>query len=154
KSGVGKLLLTSTRPDDGIAALYSTPSMFLTAFTPGLPKRWDSAAAASYFFTEAGFQYRMLASEQLDPGMLNNGKFRALYLPYCQAISVKGAKEILRFAQSGGTVIADLRPAVADDHGKAYSSGALDELFGVAQATDAASPLKAITRLKKTFGGL
>jgi hypothetical protein len=152
KTGLGKLLLTSRRPDDGVAVLYSKPSMLLAAFMKGLPGPRESVSAASYALTEAGFQYRFLASEELDEGLLNRGRFRALYLPYCQAISPVGVKEILRFAEAGGTVIADLRPGVADDHGKPHASGALDALFGVSQDTKAAVPGKVSLPLKQPLG--
>ena len=154
KGGIGKLIIGAGRPDDAVAVLYSTPSMFLSTFTDGLPKRWDSISAAPFLLTEAGFQYRMLAAEELDSGRLNTGDFRALYLPYCQAISPEGVAEILRFAADGGTVIADLRPAVADDHGKPYPSGALDELFGIKQTTGAAKPANASAAFKEPFGKL
>ena len=154
KGGIGKLIVSADRPDDAIAVLYSTPSMFLTTFTEGLPKRWDSISAAPFLLTEAGFQYRMLADEELDGGLLTTDQFRALYLPYCQAVSPEGVAQILRFAESGGTVIADLRPAVADDHGKPHPAGALDKLFGVKQLTGAAEPATASAALAEPFGKL
>jgi len=154
KGGIGKLILSADRPDDAIAVLYSTPSMFLTTFTDGLPKRWDSISAAPFLLTEAGFQYRMLAAEELDSGLLTADRFRALYLPYCQAISPEGVAEILRFAKDGGTVIADLRPAVADDHGRPYPAGALDDLFGIKQTTTVAKPATASAAFKEPFGKL
>ena len=140
KSGIGKLLLNAKRPDDGIAVLYSIPSMYLTTFVPNMPRFWDCPAATSILFPEAGFQFRLVAAEQVDQGMLGEGAFRALYLPYAQAISLKGVREILAFAENGGLVVADLRPAVADDHGKPYAEGALDELFGIRQDTREPDP--------------
>ena len=155
KSGIGKLLLNSNRPDDGIAVLYSIPSMYLTTFTPDMPDFWDCPGTTAILFPEAGFQFRLIASEEVDEGILGRGAFRALYLPYAQAISPKGAQEILAFAKNGGMVIADLRPAVADDHGKPYSKGALDELFGIAQDTRKPDPkTDAHPVLKAAFGDL
>ena len=140
KSGVAKLILNSKRPDDGIAVLYSIPSMYLTTFVPDMPRFWDCPAATAIVFPEAGFQFRLIASEEVDEGILTGDRFRALYLPYAQAISPKGVGEILAFAKNGGLVIADLRPAVADAHGKPYPKGALDELFGVSQDTQEPDP--------------
>jgi hypothetical protein len=154
KAGLGKLLRTSRRPDDGLAVLYSKPSVLLAAFTGGLPEAREAISAAPYVLTEAGFQYRFLAAEELDEGLLNKGRFRALYLPYCQALSPAGVKEVLRFAAAGGTVIADLRPGVADDHGKPYPSGALDALFGVRQDPRVPAPAREAVGIKEPLGPL
>jgi hypothetical protein len=80
KTGLGRLLLTSRRPDDGVAVLYSKPSILVAACTRGLPEPRDAISTAPYLLTEAGFQYRFLASEELDEGLLNRGRFRALCL--------------------------------------------------------------------------
>lgn len=143
KSGIGKLLMSAPRPHDGIAVLYSPSSMLLSAFDDRMPGRWDSAAAVPYVLTEAGFQYRMIYPDQLAAGVLTKGDFRLLYLPYCQALSQAEIAAILTFAKAGGVVLADLRPGVADGHGKAYGTGALDALFGVTQTTARAQPIRA-----------
>ena len=154
KGGLGKLLMHSERPHDGIAVLYSPSSMLMTAFEDDLPHRWDSAAAASFLFTEAGFQYRMISESQLEAGVLRDENFRVLYLPYCQALSRREAEEILTFAKAGGVVIADLRPGVADEHGKPYERSPLDVLFGIRQVTAAATPQKTAMLVIDGFAGL
>lgn len=131
KSGIAKLLSNFNRSDDGIAVLYSHASMLASNFTLGFPEGWNIPACVPMIFEEAGFQYRMISSEQLENGALSNDDFRLLYLPYCQALSPSEVEAILTFAKTGGTVVADLRPAVSDEHGKVYPSGALNELFGV-----------------------
>ena len=148
KSGIGKLLMSAPRPDDGIAVLYSPASMLLSAFDDRMPGRWECAAAVPYVLTEAGLQYRMIYPDQLAAGVLTKGDFSLLYLPYCQALSPAEITAILAFAKAGGVVLADLRPGVADEHGKAYEAGALDALFGVTQATARAQPIRAAIRSK------
>jgi hypothetical protein len=49
----------------------------------------------------------------------------------------------------GGTVIADLRPGVRDEHGKVYKAGLLDDIFGVRQKTDAPEPKSGAVRISK-----
>ncbi|MFH0962681.1 MAG: alpha-amylase family protein [Planctomycetota bacterium] len=154
KRGVGKLLMHSNRPDDGVAVLYSPSSMLMTAFEDGLPYRWNSPASASFLFTEAGFQYRMIGDDELESGILAKENFRALYLPYCQALSVRECEQILAFANSGGCVLADLRPGVADEHGKPYDRSPLDPLFGVKEQTSAAKPQKTPAALTADFAAL
>ena len=140
KSGLGKLLMAAKRRNDGIAILYSPSSMLMATLTDGLPGNWDEPASIPSVFAEADFQYRMVAGEQLEAGVLEAGGFRLLFLPYCQALSPKETDRILAFAKSGGTVVADLRPGVRDQHGKPYDSSPLDELFGVRQNTAEAAP--------------
>jgi hypothetical protein len=135
KAGIGKLFMAADRPDDGIAVLYSPASMLLSAFDDTMPARWDSPSAVPYVLGEAGYQYRMVYAEDLAKGIMKRGGYRALYLPYAQAISQAQAAAILAFAKAGGLVIADIRPGVADEHGKPYEHGSLDVLFGIKQQT-------------------
>ncbi|MFH0964572.1 MAG: alpha-amylase family protein [Planctomycetota bacterium] len=136
KEGVGKLLMSYSRANDGIAVLYSPSSMLLASLEDQKDGFWDSADSVPIVLEETLFQYKMVASPQIEGGELGSGAYRALYLPCAQALSDKEVARILDFARKGGAVIADLRPAVADEHGKPRSRGALDELFGVRQKTD------------------
>ncbi len=117
--------------------------MLLSAFDDKMPQRWESPSAVAHVLTEAGFQYRMIYPTQLADGVLDSGDFRMLYLPYCQAMSRGEIDAVRKFAANGGVVLADLRPAVADEHGKPYASGALDDLFGVTQQTSRAQAVTA-----------
>ncbi len=152
--GPGKLLLNARRDDDRIAVLYSPSSLLLATFTTDLAKEWDPLQTMPLVFDEAGFQYRLISSTQLEGGILKRDGFEVLYLSYCQALSPREVETIRDFAAGGGAVIADLRPAVADDHGKAYPQGALDELFGVKQNTAAPQPKVTKVTLKEKVGSL
>ena len=90
--------MASDRPNDGIAVLYSPPSMLLNAFDQKMPQRWDSPSAVAHLLTEAGFQYRMIYPTQLADGVLTKGGFRMLYLPYCQAMSRAEFEAVREFA--------------------------------------------------------
>jgi len=67
----------------------------------------------------------------LKRGALDPAEFKVLLLPATQAIGPDEAAAIRRFAQAGGTVIADVRPGIYDDHCKAVTPGVLDDLFGI-----------------------
>ncbi|MFH0963448.1 MAG: beta-galactosidase trimerization domain-containing protein [Planctomycetota bacterium] len=140
KSGIGKLLLAAERRNDGIAILYSPSSMLMATLTEGLPQNWDEPASMPSVFAESDFQYRLISSAQLEEGVLEEGGFRLLFLPYAQALSPREVERILAFAKSGGTVVADLRPGVCDEHGKPYGKSPLDALFGVEQDTTGPAP--------------
>jgi len=52
-------------------------------------------------------------------------------------LSPNEAAEVKAFVKEGGTVIADLRPGVRDEHGKPYEKGGvLDAAFGVKQRSE------------------
>ena len=154
KQGAAKLLCNADRADDGVAVLVSRPSMLLSNFTKGFPEGWHIPGSTPLILTEAGFQFRMISPQQLEKGVLTHDGFRLLYLPYCQALSPAEVSQILAFARSGGTVVADLRPAVADEHGKPHPSGALDELFGVMQNTQQAMAREGLMTLADDVGQL
>jgi len=135
KQGVARLFMGATRVDDGFAVFYSPSSMLLASLEDPKDGFWNSAASVSTVLGETPFQYRMIADVQVEQGALAAGDYRVLYMPGAQCVSPEAAARILDFARSGGTVIADWRPAVADQHGKPYGKGALDALFGVNQDT-------------------
>ena len=154
KSGIGKLMMAMDRSDDGVAVLYSQGSMLLANFTPEFPQRWDSLSSLTVILPESNFQYRMIASEQLEAGVLREGDIKLLYLPNCQALSEREVEEIRAFVESGGSVAADLRPGVADEHGKPYATGALDDVFGITQDTGKASVVAGPVVMGKCTGSL
>lgn len=156
QDGIGKLILAMDRPDDHIAVLYSQGSMLMANLSRDFPQRWDSLAAVSLIFPESNFQYRYITPEQLKRGILKEGGYKLLYLPYCQALSPEEIKSIRTFVYAGGTVVADLRPGVTDEHGKRYAGGALDDVFGIKQDTDTMNVSSKIgsVLLKESIGDL
>ena len=152
QAGIGKLAMAMRREDDGVAVLYSQASMLMANFTPAFPKRWDSLSALTVILPESNFQYRVIASEQLESGILREGGLRLIYLPYSQALSAKEVEEIRAFVEGGGAVVADLRPAVTDEHGKPHASGALDGVFGIEQNTTTPAPIEGSVVLSAPIG--
>ena len=152
KAGVGRLLTRSQRADDGIAVLYSASSNHVSTLTPGFPSMRTIFQALPGLIEDAGFQFRYVSYQQLADGLLNGGDYRLLILPWCQALSGREIDEIKRFVEAGGTVIADLRPGVTDEHGKPYDTSPLDALFGVRQNTRAPKPVTGRIAINQKVG--
>jgi hypothetical protein len=134
KAGPGKLLMGARRQHDGIALLWSASSVHVGTATPGFPDMDSTLQSLVQVLHDVGLEARVLSYEELATGKLTNEEFKVLLLPGSQALSPAEVTRIRRFAESGGTVIADLRPGVADEHGKPWGRRELDEVFGVAQA--------------------
>jgi beta-galactosidase len=146
KAGPGKLLLTSERRHDGIALLWSASSVHAAQFTDGMPPMDTTLNDLVQVIHDIGLECKVVSYEQLAQGKVTTDEFKVLMLPCCQALSTAEVTAIGRFAADGGTVIADLRPGVCDEHGKPYSAGALDDLFGV--KLDTAKFARAVGDLK------
>jgi len=83
---------------------------------------------------DLGYQYEFVSAHQILDGTLEKRGYRALILPESLAISEAEAAAIERFAQGGGSVMADFLPGVFDEHGKRRGAGVLDDFFGVSRA--------------------
>ena len=133
KQGSGKLLMGAARENDGIALLWSSPSVHVGTCTPGFPDMDSVLTSTVTLLHDCGLEAKVLSYAQLAQGKLTNKDFKVLILPCSQALSGAEVEQIKQFVSGGGTVIADLRPAVTDEHGKPYATPALDELLGVTQ---------------------
>lgn len=137
KAGIGKLLLTSERSQAPIAIHYSQPSVHAnTLDDAGFTKCGIAALRianaqlnAAWSLKDAGLQPRFVASSDIANGDLKG--CRALILPFSQAISAEECAQMRKFVEAGGVLIADVRPAVRDGHGKLSAKGGLDDLFGI-----------------------
>jgi len=133
RDGLGDLLLHSTMQDDGVAVLYSYPSTFATKLEEGTSygKYEDAHTAAVKFIRDSGFQFRYVTDRMLRIGEFDTSKCKILFLPRAEAIGDSEAQVIREFVENGGTVIADFRPGIYDDHCKPRTRGVLDGLFGI-----------------------
>jgi hypothetical protein len=133
RQGLGDLLLRSEMTHSGIAVFYSLPSALSVQLENG--KEFINTKSDHETWTqltyELGLDFRYLTSAMLKSGALDVSEFKALVLPMTQALSPEEAEAIRRFAQAGGTVIADVRPGIYDGHCKPVMPGALDDLFGI-----------------------
>jgi hypothetical protein len=130
KQGPGKLLMDAQRQHDGIALLWSAPSLHVGTATDGFPDLDSTLNSMVKILHDTGLEAKVLSGAQLAAGKLTNDEFKVLLLPGTLALSQTEVAAIRRFAAAGGTVIADLRPGVADDHGKPFAPWPLADLFG------------------------
>ena len=131
--GLGDLLIRSEMLDDGIAMLYSMPSSFAAVIQNG-PTHGDYEAVNASWYTiinDIPMMYRYVTDGMIDRGEFKADRYRVLILPFAQAISDKTEAVIRKFAENGGTVIADIRPGVYDGRCKPLQKGRLDEFFGI-----------------------
>ncbi|HZS84679.1 MAG TPA: alpha-amylase family protein [Stellaceae bacterium] len=147
RRGVGALLINSRRKPDGVAILYSQASMrigwLLDRRSEGVS--WIDRDAESETKDNsirsairhdvrlahgAGFQPRFLPASSIARGALRSGQYSILFLPHAIALARNEGDEIRHFAERGGTVVADVRPGIFDEHGRKYQHPPLGDLFG------------------------
>jgi beta-galactosidase len=141
RDGLGDLLLQSDMQDDGVAILFSYPSVFAHKLEEGTSYGGYEAAhlAAQQLVRELGLQFRYVSDRMLRLGEFDPTKYKVLLLPRCEALGDKEAAVIRSFAEKGGLVLADVRPGIYDDHCKPREKGVLDDLFGVTREGRAAA---------------
>ncbi len=143
REGVGKLLMEYDRVQPQVALLWSHPSMLVawcesTWDQPVPPEGSVTDSYGSYF--KSAFYFRLLLNElQLTcnyvapPQILDGGleKYKMLFLPFTAAISDEVGDKLLDWVQAGGTLIADMRLARTDEHGKPRDTDLLERLMAV-----------------------
>jgi hypothetical protein len=142
QNGIARALIRSKRLHDGIAILHERRSGAFSRFHNELGTVESSQVGFQRIIEDLGLQYRYTWTKEVESGVLRTGEFRVLILPYTQILSDKEAEEIVAFVQSGGTVIADLRPGTHDWTGRPLEKGRLDDLFGVRQSCAKAVQVK------------
>lgn len=147
RGGCGKLLMHSERQFAPVAILYSYPSMIATAgerawIEPGNAHLLTRPAVASRdaienMLVKNGITFQYVMDTQLQDGALQGIKL--LFIPHMMgvALSDEACVAIKQFVADGGYVVADMAPAVLDEHGKPRRGGGLDDLFGI-ERTDIA----------------
>jgi hypothetical protein len=133
-------LATSTRHTDPVAVLHSDLSdRIIGSFAR---KQSEDPHAGQFYTRFAGHSRRstmqLIVDAQLHPTYLTDAQIvdgaladmKMLILPAAIAVSPEAADAVRRFAESGGIVVADLTPAIFDNHGKLLPAGLLDDFFG------------------------
>ena len=64
-----------------------------------------------------------------------------LVMPFAHALSAGQTQAIEQFVKAGGIVLADVKPAVFDQHVKLLDQGPLDDLFGISRTGSAVESL-------------
>lgn len=129
--GIGRMLM-SARPDRGSVALHYSQASIHLAFLNGMTGvHENSREGARFLLTEAGIPWHFLSYEQLAQDEWQTSGDRALILPFSLAMSDQEVEGVRRFVKQGGTVIADIVPALYDGHCKRRARSAADDIFGV-----------------------
>jgi hypothetical protein len=146
-SGLGALLINSTRLADPIAIHYSQASMrtewMLAQKTKG--DAWALRRSASderidnhflrlreswcRLIEDLGLQYNFVAYGQIEQGELIKHGYHVLILPRSSALSATEAREIRAFVEQGGTVLADGTPGTFDEHSRKREKSVLSDLL-------------------------
>lgn len=131
RSGIAALLVNSDKFTDEAAILYSHPSVRSNFIKEQKMSVYDNLLSYARYFEDRAAGYRFILPEDLENGTLN--KFKVLVLPEATALSEKQVQAIRKFANNGGTVVADYEVALEDEWNVPQSKGKLDDLFGVRQ---------------------
>lgn len=131
KAGIGQLVLAAERQQDGIAILFAQKNIHTSCLPDRKGPHILSAAEGFYLgLQDLGFQYDVLADDQVEKGSLAAGRYRLLLLPCARAMSTGEVAAVRSFIEKGGFVVADVLPAVMDEHGKSLPQSALAGCFG------------------------
>jgi hypothetical protein len=133
RDGLGTLLMRLKSYDDGLAVLYSMPSTYIAHFD-GNSTYGDyklSHDAWRKILHGAGLQFSYVTDRMLRRGEFDASRYKVLLLPLSLAMSQPEAEVVRKFVRQGGTVIADVRPALYDGHTRPLANGLLDDVFGI-----------------------
>ena len=141
RDGLGTLLMRSTMLHDGIGILHSHPSVHASIIVPGdsygasvnprFGSYTDNHVAWHRAVRELGMQFRYITDRMLRLGEFKGQEFDALILPQTEAIGKAEAEVLRSYVRDGGTLIADTRPGLYDNHCVRKEEGVLDDLFGI-----------------------
>lgn len=157
--GLGQLVSACRVDDRGVAILYSQVSNhFCSIHAPfGSPEAGQLSLIAE--MDRRGIGYRFVTDRQVAAGALAKAGARLLFLPVASALSDKAVAALRQFVESGGVLVADVVPAIANGHARLLNTGRLDNLFGI---TRTGAPAAALTKapwrwtiagMARTFGG-
>ncbi|HEV8431258.1 MAG TPA: beta-galactosidase trimerization domain-containing protein [Pyrinomonadaceae bacterium] len=146
--GVGKLLMESTRQQDGIALYYSMPSIHAASILGYHQRSSDDdevADKAQLSFTanrdgwvktikDLGLQFDFVSSEDVAAKGIANDKYKIVILPLAFALSNEEVQRLSEFVERGGVVIADAAPGWLNQHCAWQTNDKLNRLFGITTA--------------------
>ena len=159
REGIGRAVMEAEKLNDGIAILYSQPSLRAAWITgegkpmakaskyeyhektdhgPGVS--WDEVRYIDTLDTYcmllkgASLGYRFVSCEQVAGGELDKGNYKALILPMAMALPADTSEAIRAFVAGGGMVVADVLPGVMDGHCKTRKTSVLNDVFGAEMA--------------------
>ncbi len=161
-SGICKLLSNSTSVNDPIAIHYSQASIHAHWMFQARPEgeKWMERGSKSErtnseflrvresftkLIEDQQLQYTFVSYAQLERGDLVKNPPKVLLLPQSIAMSSAECAAVRAYVEAGGTVVADSRCALMDEHCKRLPKGQLDDLFGIKRANQDWKPGGKIT---------
>jgi hypothetical protein len=129
RRGIDKLIFASTRNDDPIAIHYSNLSIHANVIDDAYDHWKASLDNITAILGDVGLQYRFLATEQIEAGALNTGKYKVLILPRSKIITEAEDQAMTQFVAQGGLVLADGNPGDKDQHGNQQVPGRFASRF-------------------------
>lgn len=133
RDGLGELLVQSEAAADGLGLLYSQPSAYAAKVqtASSFAGYENDHLALQNALRDLGYNFTYFTDRQLRLGEAKLNHFRLIFLPLTQALSAREAALLRQYVQDGGTLVADVRPAIYDGHVKPLAAGQLDEVFGI-----------------------
>jgi len=102
---------------------------------------------------DCGLQYEFIAYDQVAKGILKNGEFKVVILPYELALSKAETDELRAFVKAGGAIVATRPVGIRDELGRPQTPGLLDDVFG-ARLEGAAQAVEPTVTLTEGVAGL
>lgn len=131
REGIWAQVRQGERDNDGIALHYSQATIRAGELVDRMEEVEAVRDAWVKLLEDLGLQYEFVASEQIEQGHLQEDGYRLLILPDSLAISDDEEAQIRAFAESGGTVLADMGCGLMDAQCRTNVIPALDDLFGI-----------------------
>lgn len=136
RQGVGKMLIHAQLEPGEVALFFDQPSFYLQWL---MGKRedidmqlyrlsGDARAAWEFLLMDSQVPFSWVTADMVNHEGLR-GK-RLLILPGVWRMSEQTAQSLRRWVEEGGVLVADLAPAIYNEHGQPLSPGLLDDLFG------------------------
>ena len=143
RQGLGDLLIRLKALSDPIAFYYS-PQVALASGTSFIPEAKgpgignkefaaadSSAAGAIDLIRDNQREFLYLTKKRVLDGDLKKLGTKLLFLPMVQPLGDEDVAALRAFAESGGIVVADLRPGVLSGRGRPVTESPVDKLFGI-----------------------
>jgi hypothetical protein len=116
---------------DPIAIPHCPPSELVSTFSAELTSILGAKDAMRFMLFDMGLRHKRIPMKQIVTGALQKENMKVVLLPYHQAMGRKDAEALAGFVGQGGTLIADVRPAIMNEHGRPLKEGYLDATFRV-----------------------
>ena len=129
RSGAGARILRGKELGRDVGILYSQLSL-LCSFSNVIGRQnqlnsWNSWPA---LLTDLGVRYRMISYEDLEK---RPPECKVMVLPAAVSLSKNQLANLKKFAETGGTVIADFAAGWYDGHGNRAKDGSAESFFGI-----------------------